>query len=485
MAVSPTVLSIGSVTIQATGGHTGDVLNSILSAVSASTTVGATSSESTLPSPPATAGTYTLVIPSGYSGSLAIPIGYTYVLYPGSGTITGGDSNTTVLGDNLNYSGAAGNVVATGSTGGSVTSTGNGAVLSFFTGDYSVNASGGSDTVVVDTGATGSVTATGSNDVIEIGTPPTNIATGAAAIQAAGASPSFTANADGTGGIVYDYAGGFLVNLADSNEFVSNSGSLSVSTVVGTGGADTVFATSALIYTGTSAASSLFLGSNTGVVTVTSAAKETVFGGAGGGIYTEGSDSTGSFFFWGRHAGATPATSTSDTITGSATSPIAGQIWGASDENTVFSQSGTQLAIGAGKVFVNYGDSSTINATGSRGGDTFISWNFGYSADPTTNGNFTGNTTLVGSSQGDELFSVFDSIFSGLTHGPAHTITIENWVSSDVLALGGYNYSGSSNDLTTANTALSGGGGKSVSFTLSDGTTITFDTTSPTKVFHS
>jgi len=486
-SASPTVLSAGSVTIKATGGYTGDLLQRIVNATSGSTSVltgtSTAGNGSALPAAPTTSGTYALVIPSTYTGSLSIPSGYNYVLYSGTGELTGGTSSTVVVGNNLNYSGGAGTVVATGTgtVGATVTDSIASALISVYTGTYTVNASGGSDTVVVDTGSSAVVNATGSNDTVLVGTPPTNVATGSVATQASGGAAE-TINAAGTNNIIYDYSGGNLINLGGSDEYVSNSATLTASTVVGTGGNDTVIATAATDFIGTAASSSLFVGSDVGVVTVASAVNQTVVGAAGGGTYTEGAASTGSFAFFG-HFTTTLGAAVTDSIVGSASSPTV-DVWGNSEENEVVSQAGTAKGFLKGNSFVGYGEGDTINATHTTGGDNFILFNVATTANPSAGGNFVGNSTLFGSSAGNELFAFFGNLGYTTVATPAHTITIENWVSSDVLGLGvgdgktaGFYTSGDASGLLSALTAAKGG---SASYTLSDGTTIKFVGASPT-----
>jgi hypothetical protein len=434
---SPTVLSVGSVTVTANGGYTGDLLAKVTTAAAAYTVItvgpGAGNTSDTIPAAPTTGGPFELVIQPGYSGPLVIPTGYALVINGATAdtnTITGGDPTTIIMGSDLaplNYSGGALTVIG-GAGGGSVTDTADGATLAFISGSYSINA-------------------VGNGDIIELGTSSSG--TGAAAAS----------------------TGGDVVTVTGTN-----------STVTANAGADTIFAHGGgTDFIGTAASSSVFIGSNTGAVTVTSATNQSIFGGTAGGTYTEGADSTGSFFFWGNHAGVSPTVPTSDTLFGTASSPN-GLIWGASQENTVVSQSGAGAALGGGNTFVAYGDADTINAAASRGGDSFIVFNIAFTTDPANNGHFAGNTTLVGSTQGNELFGIFDNLGFGTSEGN-HTITIQNWVSTDVLGLGGYKTeTGNTADLTTANTALAAAKGGSAQFTLSDGTTIKFEGVAPTSV---
>jgi hypothetical protein len=236
------------------------------------------------------------------------------------------------------------------------------------------------------------------------------------------------------------------------------------------GGVDTVYALSGLTYNATAAASTLFIG-GTGPVTINAPATATLFGGSGGGVYTEGSASTGSFFFWGRSGVDGAVASTSDTVLGS--DGAKGTVWGNANESITVSQAGAGAAsvaasvFGTGNVYVPFGANDSINATNSAGGDSFVAYNASVAGF-----NFVGNTTLTGSSNGLEDFG----IFSAATGGPtipaaiAHTITIANWQSTDSLFLGDYTAA----DLTGLQAAQTAAAGGSFTFTLSDSTTISF-----------
>ncbi len=428
---SPTVLSVGSVTVTANGGYTGDLLAKIMATTYTQVLVGAGSPS--IPAAPTGTGPFELVIQPSYTGDLTIPVGvYALVINGATGdtnAFTSADPNVVIVGSDaapLNYSGGALTIIG-GAGGGTVTDTADGATLAFASGAYSINALGDGDQIFLGSTASG-----------------------------AGAAAASTS--------------GDVVTVSGTN-----------STVTANSGADTIFAHgSGTNFVGTAASSSVFIGSNTGQVTVASATNQLIFGGTGGGSYTEGADSTGSFFFWGNHAGSSPTVPTNDTLFGSASSPKA-TIWGDSQDNLVVSQTGAGAAYGAGNTFVDYGDVATINAAASRGGDSFVIWNVGFTTDPANDGKFAGNTTLVGSSAGNELFGVFDNLGYGAS--PAHTITIQNWVSSDVLGLGAYETEkGNTADLTTADNALAAAKGGTASFTLSDGTTIKFEGASPTSV---
>jgi hypothetical protein len=423
---SPTVLSVGAVSITANGGYTGDLLAKVMATTYTVVTVGPETGDTspTIPAAPAGTGPFELVIQPGYTGSLSIPSGVYAVVINGatadSNALFSSDPNAIIIGSDatpLNYTGGALTVIG-GAGGGTVTDTADGATLAFTSGSYDINASGNGDNIYFGSAASG---------------------TGAASAA----------------------IGGDVVTVSGTN-----------STVTATSGADTIYASGAgTNFNGTGASSSQFIGTNAaGAFTVASASNQTIYGGAAGGSYTEGADSTGSFFF----VPSTAGSSTVDTVFGSASSPQA-QIWTNSQNNVVLSQSGSALTYNQGNQLVDFGDTATIDASGSRGGDNFVIWNTAFSG-----GNFAGNTTLVGSSQGNELFGLFDTL-PGISSGtgPAHTITIQNWVSTDVFETGAYG----SADLATANAALAAAKGGTAQFTLSDGTTVKFEGSSPTSVF--
>lgn len=479
-----TVLSVGSVTISANGGQTGDLLSAIIKASAAYTVVTVGAGATSLPAPSGGTGPFELVIQPGYTGTMSIPSGYALVVNGATGDtnpVSGGDSTTAIVGNStipLNYTGGAGTVVGAGGTG-SVDDTANNALMSFV-GSYSVTAGGNNDTVNVDdsSGSSVKVTVSGSGSTINIGGGSSPSGSGAAA----GVVSTNTVDVTGTSDVLFDTLGSNVVLLGQLTEYVSAAG-LGTSTLTSaTGGADTIFALSATDYNAALAASSLFLGSNTGAVTVQAGTSATLFGGSAGGTYTEGTDSTGSFGFFARfgvpNASTVPAV---DNITGGASAPQV-SVWGNSNEDITVTQAGSAAA-GAGGTYVAFGGTDTINAMNARGGNAFVAWNASLPASSSLpNGlNFTGNTTLIGSNAGSDDFAVFSASPEGLQAASPHTIDIQNWQQSDVLFLGGY----SAADVTTADTALAAAGGGAASFTLSDGTTIKFDTASPTKVFHS
>jgi hypothetical protein len=531
-----TVLSAAGVVVKAGFGETGSLLQKVIDATKGITPTTVPSGASSLPAAPTGTGPFELVIPADYTGSLNIPTGYTYVVYTGSGQLTGGDAGTVIVGTNLSYSGGAGTVLGTGA--GTVTDTNNSAVLSFSSipgsstsSAYTVNTTGTGDKVYVDNGTTADVFAKGSASDVIVGTlgsegdgsgasGPVLAATGSSATPSfISLNPSSTGSADtmqavagntfafafadadilGLGGnvtvigvpttaggapgvvtlnatpslggtqIVFSGGGNDLINAGDNTEYVSAATGQATYNATA-GGADTIFALSSIDYTG-GAANSLFFLAETGAVTVAAAGSETLFGGSGGGSYSIGATS---FTY---DAGAL-GLGGADTFTGAAGSASVG-FFGASGENlTVDQAAGTK-----GNTFITFGENETINATNTSGKDVFQIFNTSTNPSATTPAaSFTGDTTLIGSSAGGEIFAL--SVDTTAT--TPHTITISNWQSSDVIVVSNFdNIGGVQGALSTADaaavTAFNAGGSSTLS--LSDGTTIKF-TGSPTVFIH-
>jgi hypothetical protein len=499
-----TVLSIGGVTVSTAGGMTGNLLQQIINSFGVGdSNVDVVSPTGTAipPAPTGSALPAVLVIPSTDTGVISIPSGYAYVVYSGTGSLTGGDAATSIIGSNIHYTGPAGEVLGTGGSE-SVTDSTGGGTFSFATGSLALNLGGSNDTVGVGNGTSGNVTLTGNNDVIVLGsTSVTTAATGAHA-SAASSTPGtntviitgtnettsisgasnlvfltgtdnvtqsggsstivtgptgiVTMNALGGTQLIYSNAAGAdVINAGPSTEFVGFASAPATTFTSSAGGADTVFAGSGINYLGTSAASTFFLGGNE-AATVLAGASATIFGGTGGGSYTAGADG---MFFWNTTGGTT------DSILGGSASGTITAI-GGSGENLVVSQ----LGAASGGTYTAWGQADTINAMDARGGNTF------YIVDQTltiggSTVNFSGDTTLVGSTAGNDLFAMFDF---GTTS--AHTITIENWQSTDKLFLDNY----SPADSAAASAALAAAAGTDATFSLSDGTTVKFIGTSPT-----
>jgi hypothetical protein len=513
-----TVLSVGSVTIVANGGQTGDLLASIMKAAAGFNvqTVGA--GASSLPSP-TVASPAELVIEPGYTGTMIIPSGYELVVNGAtsdSNPISGGDASTSIVSNGaLNYSGGAGVVLGVGGSG-TVDDTATGATLAF-SGNYNVTVSGNNDTIGVDNSGSTNESLDGSDETVVTGGGSPSVSSGASAAatgvtstqtidvnagstgdvvsvlsgasdlvfavaaftadQSGGSSTVVTGgagmvtlNASGGSALVYDHAGsaGNVINAGPSTEYVAATTADTAASIynASAGGADTIFSAGAKIDYSNSAgtANSLFFLGGAGAVTVSAAAAETVFGGTGGGSYSVGATS---FSFLG-DGGA-------DTLTGAAgaASVLA---FGWQNENLSIDQaSGTK-----GNTLIPVGN-GTVNASLAAGGNTWQVVNQAVPALP--GGTFVGDASLVGSTAGSDLFVVYiDPTASSLP--PAHTIDIANWQTSDTLFLsnlGASNQSLSATDLAAVNAFDAG---SSHSLTLSDGTTIDFTGAKPTTIAH-
>lgn len=516
MALSPTIVAVGGVTISVTGAHTGDLLQKISDTFNDTNvsndvvTVG--SGVASLPAAPTTGGLQTLVIPADYTGSLEIPAGYEFVVYQGTGTLTGGDTSTVVVGDNLNYTGSAGTIIGTSGTG-AVTSTNPQAQLSFFTGNYTVAAAGDGSQVFVDPTANVNVTLTGSNagvtfnqptatggqsnatastggtsnsavlggvndtalvltgdntifansinNVIAIqgvsnnvvfvdGTATVNQTAGAATIVAG--TGHVNLNATGGSQVLFDNTGANLINAGPSTFYAGFNGANPASTIVGsTGGADTVFATSSFSYDGTNASSAIIAAFGAGA-TVLSAANETVFA-TGGGLFHAG---TGTFGFVGLGGGA-------DTITADSNSGSV-LVFSGANETAVLQTSNT-----ATNGIVVMGDNTMVDATNTTNANLFLVLD---------SAGFAGaSSTLVGSNAGHDQFGVFVDA----SNTAPRTVEIQNWHAGDSLLLANLdptsNGALSAEDSAAIDTFLQGG---STQFTLTDGTTVKFTNTTET-----
>jgi hypothetical protein len=515
----PTTYSVGSVTISADGGITGDQLAAVKAATAGFTvgdqivTVGAGAVSLPAPLGP----DQELVIQPGYTGSLVIPPGWKYVIDGSTlsppGALSGGDPATTIVGD-LNYTGPAGSIIVTEGTGTVVATDPTGAMLSFFTGTYDIKAFGSSDTINLDNGLISTVRADGENVTFNLGSPTTtssgaraaglpetpasniislvptapggtdvvnvnpgsadellsrtalvvNATGGAVTVVAGGAGNTMTVNASGGFQLLQDAVGGAVVNMGPNTDYQNNPGEATTSTLTGSfGGDDTVWALTAVDYNGGLSNSTFFVGSPTtgAAETVQAGANATVDGGENGGLYTEG---TTTFDFFGNVITTIPAATASDTIMGSASSAF---VWGNNNENITVSQSTPATNFDQGGIYVAFGSSDTINTASSSGGNSFILYN---AAGATTDTGFYGNTTIVVSNTGFDDVSFFASATT-----PAHTVTIDNWQSTDIFFMGNY----STADQNTATQALNAAAGGPTEFTLSDGTTINFVGTSP------
>jgi hypothetical protein len=505
------MLSVGSVTVTANGGQTGDLLAAILAASKNYTVVTVGAGAASLPAAPTTsAGPFELVIQPGYTGLLDIPGGYALVVdgaTADSNPITGGDSNTSIVGNGsepLNYSGGAGVVLGAGGTG-TVNDTAPGAMMSF-TGNYSVTASGNNDTIGIGGGDV-QVVVSGSNEHIDFGGGSASTGSGASAAATSVASVStgeiapgstgdvasiasgqnvllfsfepyqlnqsggsstlvtgsggvVTLNATGGSQLVFDFPGnpGNVINAGPSTEYVGAPNDTGTSFYnASAGGADTIFAISPVDYSSIAGmASSLFFSGGAGTATVSAAAAETVFSGAGGGTYSIGATT---FDFAGGGG-------TDNLVGGAGAAPVLA--FGNANENLT-------LTTGAsGNTLIPFGNNDVMNASLAGGGNVWqiVNLEAGGAAA------FAGNTTLTGSNAGGDFFNVYVDEAASTTPA-AHTIDIANWQSSDFLIL---NDLGNGVSLTSVDAAAVAAfaGGTSHTLTLTDGTSIDFTGARPT-----
>ena len=512
MASGSTVLSVGSVQITANGGQTGDLLAAIIKASQGATTV-ASSSSPTLPAPPKGSGPFELVIGPNFTapsnGVISLPSGYEFVVYAGSDTLSGGSSNSAIVGTNMSYTGGADTVLGAGGAG-NVVDAANDAIMAF-SGAYTVTANGTGDTIGINAGsgvdlnadgagdtfnlgggasstvslantaATGTsteatVNATGNDDTFNVAAGVSDLLflTASATVNAAAGSSTVVTGPDGhvtlnaTSGnqLVFDNAGNNLINAGLSTEYVTGINVPASSYNASAGGADTIFASTAIDYSNVhGTANSLFFLGGAGAVTVSAAAAETVFGGAGGGSYSVGATS---FDFIGG-GGA-------DTLTGGS-GDASVFAWGGTNENLMIDQAAGTM----GNTLISFGNNDSINASLAAGGNDWQIVNQTLPA--SAGGTFTGDSTLVGSSAGNDLFVVYiDPTASSLP--PAHTIDIANWQSSDTMFLSDLGNSSQALDAADASAVQAFDGGTSHTLTLSDGTTIDFTGARPNTIAH-
>jgi Ca2+-binding RTX toxin-like protein len=238
---------------------------------------------------------------------------------------------------------------------------------------------------------------------------------------------------------------------------VSVSGS--VDTVIGSSGPLTVNASSAAILFGGSGPLSFVGGS--AASTIAGGANETsaVTVGSGGVVFFAGSGSTTSI------DGAAGASATT--------------LFGGSSSSMFFtgSSGGLLFTAGAGNETLNASTSSADNTYGAGVGATQNVTVIGGSGDDTFFAG-AGTDSFVGGANAD-TFAFFESVTSANANGGAND-TITGWTTSDSLYLSGYNSSLTATTVFNSGTVASG----SLTITLSDNTTITFENVSSTTEFN-
>ncbi len=476
MAGQATVLSAdgGQVSVPSSGLYTAAAIQQMQSFLNAAgpTREITWDGTGTVPSPPTGSppDSYVLEILNGANfGSVSIPSGYGAVMFGqgSSGSVTGGDANTTILSaGSITYSGNAGEIVESatipGTTANIVDNASN-ATFDLGGGSYTLRAAGDGDTIRADSSALSAIVASGNGDVIQLGDPQQPViqatflrgeslpaATGTN-LRLAGTGDAVTIN--GVGNVVGDAGGSTTITgmsgsstifaaandvyfgAAAVTEFISSTGA---QTVFGGTGNDTVFNTQggSTVYNQGSGANSIFVAAGAGNSTINGNGAGAVFAGGG---HTVLNLNNGNDQFVGGNGG-------SDSVYGGS---VTATIFGGSNE--------TVALVGSHSAFeVALGSNTALDGSLSSGNNFFAI-------------STTGNTTLVGSNSGSsvDIFAL-DSVAGG----SAHTITIENWHSGDGFFLNGYN----AGDIQTMDTALNGGAS---SFTLSDGTTVTFQGNHP------
>jgi hypothetical protein len=220
------------------------------------------------------------------------------------------------------------------------------------------------------------------------------------------------------------------------------------------------------------AASTLFVASpdpTTGADMIAAGASAAIYGGAAGGTYTIGSTS----FFFGAGTDSAGGTVT-DTVTQTSLSAFGSNA-------IMFSNSGESLtltnALGAmsvagtsrGDVLFAAGEDTTVNANNSAGGNILLMDNQAAGAGSLPSA-ITGDSTLIGGTAGNSQFVMFNDN----TTEQAHTVTIQDWVSSDTFVVSNVGGVGAflQADINAINAFNAGSSG--TGFTLSDGTTVNF-----------
>jgi hypothetical protein len=470
MSGTPTVLSTHGASIPSSGFYTAQAISQVQALLNNAAAVVEVYGQNGVPPipavPPGEAGDYVLVVPNGVTvpSTLSLPDGYGAVVL-GTGTdvtLTGGGANTTVLSAGaLDYTGAAGSVADSGGSG-TVDDSAAGAIVALGGGAFSVTMAGNQQAVNVDDGGSASVVSTGIGDVYAFGDPTTS-----GALQAAIDDATVPSN-------VLDLAAtsqNSLVNLLSNNNVVYDNG-FGSSTINGIGGAATVFAANNDVYYG-GAASLLFIGAGSSQTVFGGTGNNTVFGNTAADKIVDNLSSGFNIFVaeasaatvFGAGTGAVfGGTGSTELILGNGNDVFVGgggtdTVYGGNTTPTVFGGTNENLNIvGSHAAFeVALGDNDVMNASLSDGGNNF----FALSSD--------GNTTLIGAAGGTEDNFVMVSTAGGT----AHTVTIENWHNGDGLFLANYGAA----DIARMDNALNGG---AASFTLSDGTTITFQGNHPT-----
>ncbi len=510
MAGQATIVSAGSVTIASTGAQSGHALTQATLLVNNAAAFGnfnendPTSSSTAIAAPAPTGQGAGYALNEGYTGTLDLPSGYGVAVIGGNTqvTVTAADATTAIVSaGQLDYTGTADSLTSLGDNS-VLNDTSDLASLAVGGSNLAVTLGGAGQTLSIDPGASGTFTEAGTGAHISVA--PTLPGTdGSGTSTTAGGISVFQLTADTS--VSLNEAG-------SSSVVVLNSGANTVSAAAGS---STVYATTGNdLYFG-GAAQTFFVGASGTTVAVS-----TVFGGAGndtvfaqaGVDYTAGSGN--SEFVGGSYAqlnGAAPSVVAHSTVTattghdlfyggtvgdqynlGNASETFvagggADTLFGGSVAPTVFGGSNETLKLvgtNAGLVVADGAD-DVIDASKANQGSTFFINNL-----PSV-----GNTTLIGSTGAASLGGAHDTFVvghaTGTVTGAAHTVTIENFHTGDAFFLAGYTAAdGAAFESAVANSEAANAkagapaGSGSLSFTLSDKTTVTFTNTHPTAAFN-
>ena len=437
----------------------------------------------------------------GGVGNVAVTISGSFNdAFGGTGSLTADETGTNdlVAAENAATAnvtlGGSNNSVVAGAFATAVTSSGSGGVIMGGSGALSVYDNGTSDTI----GAFGAsvVNATlngggsqGSGDLLIGGTNNINVDMANAFQTVIGGASATNVTVDdigiqthenilaGTGSLTVndqgwqDTIGSFGASPTNvtlggtDNLLFASSGTTDVSvsgtadTVMGSSGPLTVTASSAAILFGGSGPLSFVGGSAASTIAGGTNATSAVTVGSGGVVFFAGSGSTTSIDGAGG-AGATTLFGGSNSSMFFSGGPSGGLVFtaGVGNETLNASASSSNNTYGAGTL-------PTQNDTiiGGLGSDTFFAG--------------AGTDSFVGGTNAD-AFAFFESVTSANLTGAHDTIT--GWTTSDSLFLSGYGNSQTAESVFNAGTVASG----SLTITLSDNTTITFENVSSTSEFN-
>ncbi len=511
MAAQATILAAGSVTIASTGAQSGHALTQATLLVNNAIAIGnlstndpnSTATAISAPNPYAQGAAYALN--EGYQGTLNLPTGYATAIIGANTqvTVSAVDPTTAILSaGTLDYSGSSDSVTSLGDNS-VLNDSADLASLAVAGSNLAVTLGGAGQTLSVDPGASGTFTEAGTGAHIAVaptlpGTDGSGSSTTAGGISVfqLTAETSLSLNDTTTASVVVLNTGADTVSAAAGSStvyattgddlyfggaaqtfFVGASGTtVAVSTVFGGQGNDTVFAQAGVDYTAGGGNNEFVGGSYAqlngaapsvvahSTVTATTG-HDLFFGGTVGDQYNLG-DASNTFVAGG---GA-------DTLFGGSVAP------------TIFSGANETLKLvgtNAG-LLVADGEKDVIDASQANQGSTFFA----------TNRPGVGNTTLIGSTGTASLSGAHDTFVVGhvtgsVTGAAAHTVTIENFHTGDAFFLSGYTAADgaafesavASGEAANAKAGTPAGSG-SLSFTLSDNTTVTFTNSHPTAAFN-